>query len=254
MEIAKGNYISFIDSDDFITQNYVEYLYGLIAKHNADVSVCGYLPVRENGAVIKSKNSLTENRVYNKENFNKMFSVMLYEENTTIYDPAWAKLYKKTLFADVQFPKCKLFEDVRTVPQLLQKADKVIFGKEKHYFYQIRQNSIITQKFSKKNYDFINAIEEMCLFIGKNYNGLERACLRRRTSAIIRVLRQMVESESFDKREANDLRKKILQNGKDLLFDIKTPKRDKFAIFTLLFGIRSFTACWNFYAKFTNRK
>jgi hypothetical protein len=64
----------------------------------------------------------------------------------------------------------------------------------------------------------------------------------------------MVESESFDKREANDLRKKILQNGKDLLFDIKTSKRDKFAIFTLLLGIRSFTACWNFYAKFTNRK
>jgi glycosyltransferase involved in cell wall biosynthesis len=253
-EIAKGNYISFIDSDDFVTQNYVEYLYGLIAKHGADISTCGYLPIRENGVVIKSKNSLTENRVYNKENFKKMFSVMLYEENTTIYDSAWAKLYKKSLFADVQFPKGKLFEDVRTTPQLLQKADKVIFGKEKHYFYQIRQNSIITQEFSEKNYDFINAIDEMCQFIGSNYSGMERACARRCISAIIRVLRQMVESESFDKRAANGLRRKILRKGKYLIFDMKTPKRDKFAIFALLFGIRSFAVCWDFYAKFTNRK
>jgi hypothetical protein len=183
-----------------------------------------------------------------------MFSAMLYEENTTIYDSACNKLYKKILFGDIEFPKGKLFEDVRTIPQLLQKAENVVFGEEKHYFYQIRQNSIITQNFSEKNYDFINAIDEMCESIGKKYNGLERACRRRCISAIIRVLRQMVESENFDKREAKGLRKKILQKGKNLLFDMKTPKRDKFAIFALLFGIKSFTVCWNFYAKFTNRK
>jgi glycosyltransferase involved in cell wall biosynthesis len=251
-EIAKGNYISFIDSDDFVTQNYVEYLYGLIAKHSADISACGYLPIRENGIVIKSKNSLTENKVYNKENFNEMFSAMLYEENT--FDAAWSKLYKKTLFSSIQFPKGKLFEDVRIVPQLLHKAEKVIFGKEKHYFYQIRQNSIVTQKFSEKNYDLINAIEEMCLFIGDNYNSLEMACARRYTLAIIRVLRHMIESDGFDKIEANLLRKKILQNGKHLLFDRKAQKRDKFAIFTLLFGVKLFSMCWKVYAKFTNRK
>jgi hypothetical protein len=232
----------------------VEYLYGLMAKHSADVSVCGYLPVKENGVVIKSKNSLAENKVYNKENFKEMFSVMLYEENTTIYDSACNKLYKKTLFADIGFPKDKLFEDVRTVPRLLQKAENIIFGEEKHYFYQIRQNSIITQKFSEKNYDFINAIEEMCEFIEKNYNGLEKACARRRASAAIRVLRQMIEYEDFDKKEAKGLRKKILQKGRALFFDEKTPKRDKFALIALLFGIKSFTACWNFYAKFTNRR
>jgi glycosyltransferase involved in cell wall biosynthesis len=254
IEIAKGNYISFIDSDDFVTQNYLEYLYGLITKQDADISCCNYLPIRKDGIIIKSKNSLTKNKVYNKENFKEMFSVILYEENTVVYDSVWAKLYKKKLFADIRFPNGKLFEDVRIIPQLLQKAEKIIFGKEKHYFYQIHQNSTTFQKFSEKNYDFINAIEEMCQFIENNYNGLEKACTRRFTSAIIRVLRQMIEAKDFDKKEANSLRKKILQNGKALFFDKKVPKRDKFAIFTLLFGIRYFAACWKVYAKFTNRK
>jgi glycosyltransferase involved in cell wall biosynthesis len=254
IEIAKGNYISFIDSDDFVTQNYIKYLYDLIIKHDADISACCYLPIREDGVLIKSKNPLTENKIYNKENFKEMFSVILYEENTAIYDSAWAKLYEKTLFADIKFPHDKLFEDARTVPQLLQKAKKVIFGKEKHYFYQVRQNSIVTQQFSEKNYDHINATEEMCQFIGDNYNGLEKACMRRSAWAITHVLRQMIESDNFDKRKANSLRERILQNGLYLLFDGKTPKRDKFAIFSLLFGVRLFSMCWKIYAKFTNRK
>jgi len=254
LDIMKGDYISFIDSDDFITQSYVEYLYGLITEYDADISNCNYLPIKEDGRIIKSKDSLIENKFYDKENFKEMFSVILYEENTTIYDSAWTKLYKKTLFTDIQFPKNKLFEDVRTVPWLLQKAEKIIFGKEKHYFYQIRQNSAITQKFSEKNYDFINATKEMCQFIGDNYNDLGKACIRRHTSAMIRVLRQMIEWDSFDKKEANSLRKKILQQGKYLLFDGKVPKRDKFAILTLLLGVRWFSVCWNIYAKITNRK
>jgi len=254
LNIALGDYISFIDSDDFVTQSYVEYLYDLIIRYNADISTCNYLPLKEDGRVIKSKDSLVEDTFYDKEKFKKMFSVMLYEENTTIYDSACAKLYKKTLFTDIEFPNGKLFEDVRTVPQLLHKAEKIIFGREKHYFYQIRQNSMITQRFSEKNYDFINAIKEMCKFIGDNYNGLGKACARRYTSAMIRVLRQMIELDGFDKKEANSLRKKILQSGRPLLFDGKAPKRDKFAIFILLLGVWPFSVCWKFYAKFTNRK
>jgi len=254
LDIMKGEYVAFVDSDDWVSPKYAEYLYDLAITYAADISSCNYLPLREGGCVIKSRDSLIEDKFYDKENFKEMFSVMLYEENTTIYDSAWTKLYKKTLFTDIQFPKDKLYEDVRTVPQLLQKAGKIIFGKEKHYFYQIRQNSAMTQNFSEKSYDFINAIKEMCQFIGNNYDSLDKACTRRYTSAMIRVLRQMIELDGFDKKEANSLRKKILQNGRHMLFDGKVPKRDKFAIFTLLSGIRLFSICWSFYAKFTNRK
>jgi len=254
LDIMQGEYVAFVDSDDFVSVNYVEHLYDLMVKYNAGISACNYLPIREDGMVIKSKDSLVEDKLYAKEHFNEMFSDMLYEENNTIYDSVCFKLYKKALFTDIRFPKGKLFEDVRTVPQLLQKVEKVVFGKEKHYFYQIRQNSIITQKFSEKNYDFANAIEEMCQFISGNYADLEKPCARRCVSAQIRILRQLIETGNYDRKEANLLRKKILQNGKGLLFNGKVPKRDKFALFSLLFGVRLFTMSWNFYAKLTNRK
>jgi hypothetical protein len=249
-----GEYVAFVDSDDRVSPNYVEYLHGLLRAYDADIASCNYLPVKEGGVVIKSKDSLVEDILYDKTRFKDMFSVMLYEENTSSYDSVWTKLYKKYLFDDIRFPKGKLFEDIRTVPQLLQKSEKIIFGSEKHYFYHIRKNSIVTRKFSEDNHDFITATEEMCRFIATHHAGLESACARRYTFALIRVLRQMTESESYDTQEACSLRKEILKNGKRIVCDDKAPPRDKFAILALLFGVKSFSACWQLYAKLTRRK
>jgi glycosyltransferase involved in cell wall biosynthesis len=254
LDSMKGEYVAFVDGDDWVSPKYTEYLYCLMRACGADIASCNYLPVRETGAIIKSKDSLVEDTLYDKENFREMFSVMLYEENTSTYDSAWAKLYKKSLFGDIRFPKGKLFEDIRTVPQLLQKSEKIIFGHEKHYFYQIRPNSIVTQKFSEKNHDFIHAIGEMCRFIASRHTGLEKACARRYTSAMMRVLRQMIEADNFDAKEACSLRKNILKNSRQVFFDAKAPKRDKIALLALLCGVNTFSACWHAYAKLTNRK
>jgi len=254
LDIAKGSFVAFIDSDDFITVNYAEYLYGLITKYDADISVCNYLPIREDGVAIKSKDSLIEDKFYRKEDFKALFTAMLYEENLATYDSACTKLYKKILFENIRFPKGKLFEDVRTVPQLLQKAEKVVFGKEKHYFYQIRQDSISTKNFSNKTFDLIEATKEMCQFVGNNYEGMEKACARRYASAMFCVLRRLIEADNYDKKEAGLLRKKILLNCRSLLFDRKAPARDKFGLFTLFFGVRVFSMSWNVYKRITNRK
>jgi len=254
LDVARGNFIAFIDSDDFVSTNYIEYLYDLITKYDADISICNYLPVREDGVVIKSRNSLIKDKFYQKEYFKLLFSAMLYEENIAIYDSPCIKLYKKDLFTNVRFPKGKLFEDVRTIPKLFHKAEKIIFGKEKHYFYQIRQNSATTKKFSCNTFELIEATKEMCQFVGNNYEGLEKACARRYVSAMFCVLRRLVETDNYDKKEACLLRKKILLNSRGLLFASKVPARDKFALFTLFFGVRVFSMCWNIYKRITNRK
>jgi glycosyltransferase involved in cell wall biosynthesis len=255
LDIMKGEYVAFVDSDDYVAINYIEYLHNLIVKYMADISVCNYLPIKENGIVIKKKDTFTEDKFYSRDNYKKMFSDMfLYEENIAKYNSAYAKLYKKNLFNDIRYPKGKLFEDTRIIAQLLQKSENVIFGKEKYYFYLIRQNSIMGQNFSSKNFEFIDAAKEMCESINNNYQGLEKACERYCTAAHIHVLRKLVETENFNKKEACLLRKEILKNSKRLFFDSKVPKRDKYVIFILLFGAKAFSVCWKIYAKFTNRK
>jgi glycosyltransferase involved in cell wall biosynthesis len=257
IEVVGGNYITFVDPDDYVAVNYVEYLYGLMVKYVADISACNHLPIIDNGIIIKIKkrDTLTEDRFYPKDNYKKMFSDMfLYEENIAKYNSAWAKLYKKALFNDIRYPKGKIFEDSWVISQLLQKSENVVFGNEKCYYYLIRQDSIMGQKFSKKNWGFIDAAKEMCKFINNNYQGLEKACERYYTAAHIHVLRKLIESENFDKKRACLLRKEILKNAKSLIFDSKVPNRDKYVIFLLLFGVKVFLICWKIYAKFTNRK
>ena len=252
IDTAKGEYLTFIDSDDWITENYIKYLYDLLNKYTADISGCNYTVVRDDGIYVKDKNSFFEDRFYQKgKNFNELFSIMLYEEN--VYNSSCSKLYRKTLFSNIRFPGNKIYEDTRTTPKLLHKCNKIIFGYERHYFYFMREQSITNEIFSLRNYERIEAAEEFCQFINENYSGLEKALKRRRTVAYIHVLRKLVESKNYNIKEANQLKRNALK-GKDILFDKKTPKIDKIAILSLLLGVNVFKICWRVYAKITKRK
>ena len=154
---ARGEYVVFIDSDDFIDSAMIEILVDLIEKESADIVCCNYDMYDENSQLVK------KHKLYSKgiEVFDRKKSIdlLLGERHFKCY--ACNKIYKKTMFRGVCFPEGKLYEDIITQYRLIGKCDKLVFCDRDLYHYRIRKGSITARVFDEKNYQmlhFINVI------------------------------------------------------------------------------------------------
>ena len=140
IEIATAPYIGFIDSDDYVDVKFLENLYSIIKKYNADISVCCYKIVSENVENLKIEKKIEYNEeVWDKEQSYKELLLFGKLENYI-----WNKLFKKSLFNGVYFPKGKKMEDIGTTYLLLDKAKKNAKTSYVGYFYMQREGSIMS--------------------------------------------------------------------------------------------------------------
>lgn len=134
IDVAQGEYIGFVDSDDWVMPDMYEYLLQGILGYQTDISYCGYVNVRT--AWIDYRNEETD-KVYTTETaLNELFFDRL-------GNFAWNKLYKAELWQDVRFPVGKNFEDIRTTYKLFERASRIAILKEPKYYYRIREDSIM---------------------------------------------------------------------------------------------------------------
>lgn len=161
LQKAKGEYVAFIDSDDFVKNDYIESLYTQLQMNNADLVICDYQEVTMN---------TMEDLEYSKAPIIMNNSQALINTYVPQYHGmefvTWGKLYKMSLFKDnnICFPVGKIHEDTFTTYKLLYYASKIVFFPKKLYFYRIREGSIMNSGFSEKNLDKLEALEEACEF------------------------------------------------------------------------------------------
>ena len=136
IDVAQGEYLTFVDSDDYISYSYVADLYNIIKQYQADISVNTYCAFRD-GMLPRPKHCGGENFVFSGlQATEAMFYQRLFD--TT----AWGKMYKASLFENIRYPKGLLYEDLPTTYKLLLKADKVAYSNNESYYYRLRSNSI----------------------------------------------------------------------------------------------------------------
>ena len=126
---AKGEIIAFVDSDDFVSEDFVSAMYGEMMKSDADIVVCGYNLMKPKREVMNGEEAVVK--------------LLTQQENIDVV--AWNKLYKKSLFVDndIWFPKGKKHEDTLTTYKVLSKAGKVAYLDEALYCYVERGGSIM---------------------------------------------------------------------------------------------------------------
>lgn len=168
VEAASGEYIAFADGDDYLADDYIEYLLKLCTDNDADISCCAWT-TDENGKLRKCSYRKNEPGVYrgNHEAMRALLTTRLFSSSV------WAKMFKRKLFDEVRFPnEIDLFEDDATMYRLASKADSVAIGEESKYFYLLRVNSKIHLSFDEKKLQMIPIFEERCAFIESNYPEL----------------------------------------------------------------------------------
>ena len=240
LDKAKGEYITFIDSDDYVEPNYVEFLYRNIVKEKADISM-GKQYVRYPK---KTYNTGTGNRYV--LNAHDCLDKLLYSEDFDV--SAWGKLYKRELFNDARFIKGRLFEDTALCYKLIDKSKKIVLDSQPIYYYIMRNNSITNKKFNDSKMDMIISTEEMTDYISKRYPDLKNGCDRRMMFAHLSTLSQLARSKDKNKKYEKELMNYIKKNRKKILKDKRIPKRDRIGLLASYGGFRIFKLCWSFYS------
>lgn len=160
LDVAMGEYVTFVDSDDQVSPVYLECLFTLLENNEAEVATCRALFCRSMPGLIDDTLSLGNCEVI----IGKEACQQPYLQGGILDVTAWGKLYARHLWDDIRFPVGKIHEDQAVVPILLYKAEKVAVSQKKLYFYRIVENSIMHKPFSIKRYDDIDAVDNCIEF------------------------------------------------------------------------------------------
>lgn len=180
IEFVNGKYIIFVDSDDIIAPQLVEYLYRLIKKNNAEIGICEVAHCYPNKKIL-FKNSKDEYVLNSEQAIEEMF----YQKSFLV--SAWAKIYPTEFFRDIKFPVGVLFEDSAIMYRLFDKADKVVYGTAKLYGYMHRENSITTKKFSINDCDILKICEQISAYMEERKENLKKAAKSYHMVAAFRI-------------------------------------------------------------------
>jgi glycosyltransferase involved in cell wall biosynthesis len=158
LDVATGEYIGFIDSDDFIHPGMYENLLKRAGKYNADIAQCSFRRVTGD-EMVEATQSDNEKVISNLEALDYIYTPFCVD-----YIVAWNKLYKKELFDNLRFPKSKIHEDEFTTYKLFYRSRIIVICDKKYYYYFQSPNSIIRSNFNVKKLDYAEAMEERIAF------------------------------------------------------------------------------------------
>lgn len=222
-KIATGKYITYIDSDDYVSNDYIETLYSTLKKYDADICVCDLIMTDvENISLHKEKSIEIE--------FDYISAIerMLYQ---TLFDTnACGKLYPTYIMKNILYPKGKLYEDLFTTYRVFGAVKKVVYINQKKYYYWQNPDSIMHNVFNKRMFDEIEAVDEIVKYVEKNMPEIKKAAYARKFSSYSQVIRWMpddADEDSLDKR--NQLWKFVKQYRCQMIFDSKARKKNRLA-------------------------
>lgn len=164
LDICSGDYIGFVDSDDYIAEDMYEYLYVNLKKNNADVAMCNFYLEYQNGRIEKVSN-LNDFELSNDE------SIIDFYLNNNILIGIWNKLFRHDIIKFVKFPIGQCCEDTYIIIDWVSKCKNFIFCSQCKYYYLKRENSLSNRNADKYLYDEVEAFSKILKYALKyNYN------------------------------------------------------------------------------------
>lgn len=185
IDVAQGEFITFIDSDDLVSPVYIELLYSGVVTHDADISCCKMISFNdgENTSSYSGLPNSIDTRCFSGR------EAVLSVYNGTGEVGIWAcgKLYRRYLFRKHRFPVGKIHEDQAVVPVVLYEAKCVVSINSSQYYYRTRPGSITQNAFKAARFDNVEAISSCAVFFEKE-KDYELAVVARRVMKKVNAL------------------------------------------------------------------
>lgn len=170
IEVATGEYLFFVDSDDWISKDAISSLVTIATETGADIVSGSYQIASDFVDKLVDKHNYAE---MNREMALEYYLQVGMAKKISDY-PAWGKLYKSILFESERFPVGQLYEDVATVYKLIKKSKKYVKSEKIIYFYFKNATSITHNKFKESDLDAIKIGKDLVM-----ESETENECLKR---------------------------------------------------------------------------
>lgn len=180
IELAKGEFISFVDSDDVIHPQMIQIMYSTMKKNNYDIVECDY--------TINGVFDFSIDTGANEKSYGVAEALSLHLSNRGFSQIVWNKLYRRDTIGGIRFTEGKFLDDVYWTYRVLASAKKLSMIKEILYFYRQQDQSVMHQRYSLRRLDAVTAYCEryelfttsfpelsqqalLCIWFGCRYHG-----------------------------------------------------------------------------------
>ena len=206
LERAKGHYITFLDSDDFLFEDYLENLYHASRLSNSDITIGGYCRFGDSNFYFYNDRFKSDSLVEFKDFQAIQYLDSMLDVTFITFSTAWGKLFKRELFSELRFPYGKYAEDQFLIWKLYMKADKIYVFNGASYVYRMNPSGL-SNIFTLKHLDYIDALEER-IKATKDIEGIEiQHSFNMYSYVLQRILGQLEEHDYID--EAKEVREKL---------------------------------------------
>ncbi len=161
LDRATGEYIVFVDSDDYIEENMIFGMLSAAKKHNAELVLCGYKV--DNGLRIKNVEIRTAETIL--ENLDLMNAYC----KGDVFTGPWAKMFHRRLFEEIRFPAFRANEDAYIMHRLLGRSNRAVVLKEHYYIQDVTGNSTERSSFNINKVRLLDCALELRAYIRENY-------------------------------------------------------------------------------------
>ncbi len=192
MTASHGEYLMFVDSDDWLEKNAVECLYQLLISNDAQIAIGGMRRIEDR----------TEKILYTDFNGTKNVVSMAREKAMKDFFQngcaAWGRLYRRSVHTGIEFPVGEINEDEAIVLSLLDRCNTVVQTNEIIYNYRCRDESITTSSFTEKKLAWYRHCEQNLNRVKAHYPELEYYAADRLCGSIMWSLTEIALAEKYD--------------------------------------------------------
>lgn len=230
-EIASGEYITYIDSDDWVAKRYIEILYNAIKSNNADISIANLKRVRSE--IVQNEPIVPNAVVFNRE---QAIEEMLYQ--TSFDTSAWCKLYRTCVMKELLYPIGKWYEDLFTTYKVIATSDKVAFVDVPIYYYRNNPNSIMNSRFDNRMFDEIEAVNQIAEYVQRNMPEIKKAAYSRKFSTYSQVFRWLPRKtdDAAILEKKNEIWQFLVSYRNEMIRDKRARKKNRIAALVTYLG------------------
>lgn len=227
---SSGEYITFVDSDDYIDDDYLEILYNSLISNAADISTILITEIEEDEVPVKHTGDYDTIVL----NGHEAILNLLYQKDLDTY--TYGMLFKRQIILDNPFPVGRYHEDDFTTFKYFEDAEKIVVNKCIKYYYVQHASSIMHSGSSKIIRDEIDAANYLVEYFKDKDADLLKAAKSKKFSNYCQIVLKDVSIEACGQEEYDSIISYLKSEKRNVLFDKNTRFKNKAAAFLLYFG------------------